>query len=413
MSNSTNDNSQLPFSHLHFPAKLYQIIEEENDDIISWNDDGLSFRIIDHFRFERELMPKYFRHRNISSVQRQLNLYGFKCVGRGENKGCFFHPDFKRGKFDIVKQIRRNPRNKKSLRDKSSASYFLLSNKSTKNNNNNSNNYSKNGSNPSTTAESSSTNSNDGDVETAYEGNEDFFPEKPEDLFETIPTMFYGHNNNGYQNDSYFTGMNDGQSPRDNGHSRNRKANHKYEDINTSSSNHIPLNVSAMAASLNDKFKKHIGQEPQQYNQTLVNRVGGRLEPNFSDYISNFYSFDQIEANFMNTPKIQVEKLPPPSKYSTSDSVEDLFKLCQTLDDYYPNSQQNNSHFSQQQHNNNQFISKQSKRQDGNISDDNQKIAMQYKQQPLTKQQQQQYQFYTQKIGQKWDQSPQSDILER
>jgi hypothetical protein len=49
MSNSTKDNSQLPFSHLHFPAKLYQIIEEENDDIICWNEDGESFRIIDHF----------------------------------------------------------------------------------------------------------------------------------------------------------------------------------------------------------------------------------------------------------------------------------------------------------------------------------------------------------------------------
>ena len=54
MSNSTKDNSPLPFisHHLHFPAKLYQIIEEDNDDIICWNEDGESFRIIDHFRFE-------------------------------------------------------------------------------------------------------------------------------------------------------------------------------------------------------------------------------------------------------------------------------------------------------------------------------------------------------------------------
>lgn len=390
MSHSTKD-SQLPFSNLHFPAKLYQIIEEENDDIICWNDDGISFRIIDHFRFERELMPKYFRHRNISSVQRQLNLYGFKCVGRGENKGCFFHPDFKRGKFDVVKQIRRNPRNKKSLRDKSSASYFLLSNKSNKS----SNNSSKNGSNPSTTAESSSTNSNDGsthsndgDVEAAYDGNEDLFSEKHTDLFGSIPPIFYGDGSNGFKKESYFNNMDEGSSLRES--SRSRRNSSKYEETNQSSSNQSGKD-SSVASSFPEKAK--VGQPSQQYNQTLVSRVGSRLEPNFSDYISTFYSFDQIEANFMNTPKIQTEKPHPPSKYSTSDSVDDLFKLCQSLDDYYPNAQ-----------NNNQFAARQSKQ--NNVDDDNQKLSRQFKQQPLTKQQQQQYQYYTQRMGQKWEESP-------
>jgi hypothetical protein len=43
----------------------------------------------------------------ISSVQRQLNLYGFKCISRGEDKGAFFHPKFKRGDWEIVKKITR------------------------------------------------------------------------------------------------------------------------------------------------------------------------------------------------------------------------------------------------------------------------------------------------------------------
>lgn len=44
----------------------------------------------------------------MSSVQRQLNLYGFRCVSRGEDKGCFYHPDFQRGEWEKVKLIRRS-----------------------------------------------------------------------------------------------------------------------------------------------------------------------------------------------------------------------------------------------------------------------------------------------------------------
>ena len=400
MSNHTKDNSQLPYSHLHFPAKLYQIIEEESDEIICWKEDGLSFRIVEHGRFERELMPKYFRHGNISSVQRQLNLYGFKCVGRGENKGCFFHPDFKRGEFEIVKQIRRNPRNKKGLRDKSSASYFLLSNKtnSYKNNNNNNDNnsnHNNNVSNSNTAAETSSTNSSilDGDGQVIYDGTDDIFSEKHTDLFETIPNIFFNgnSNSNSYNNELY--------------HLRERKSykgdDNSYEDATSSSSNELPAKVSAMSASLSEKVKKNLGQ---QYHQTLVNRVGNSgLNPKFSDYISNFYSFDQIEAQFINnTPKMQQQQqqqqqqsakkneLPPSEPYTSSDSVEDLFKFCQSLEDYYTVSQ-SNSH---------QPAQNASTDQD---NEQNQKASQQYRRQPLTKQQQQQYQYYTQQLGQKWN----------
>lgn len=43
----------------------------------------------------------------MSSVQRQLNLYGFKCVSRGEDKGAFYHPKFQRGDWESAKSIRR------------------------------------------------------------------------------------------------------------------------------------------------------------------------------------------------------------------------------------------------------------------------------------------------------------------
>lgn len=48
---------------LNFPAKIYQILENESSDIIRWHTNGCAFRIVDHGRFEREIIPKYFRRK--------------------------------------------------------------------------------------------------------------------------------------------------------------------------------------------------------------------------------------------------------------------------------------------------------------------------------------------------------------
>lgn len=97
---------------LNFPCKIYQILENESPDIVRWHSSNIAFRIIDHDRFEKEIIPKYFRHNQLSSLQRQLNLYGFKCISRGDDKGAFFHPKFKRGEWEAVKKITRyiNPK---------------------------------------------------------------------------------------------------------------------------------------------------------------------------------------------------------------------------------------------------------------------------------------------------------------
>ena len=42
-----------------------------------------------------------------SSIQRQLNLYGFRCLKRNELKAVFFHPQFIRGHYESVKEIKR------------------------------------------------------------------------------------------------------------------------------------------------------------------------------------------------------------------------------------------------------------------------------------------------------------------
>jgi hypothetical protein len=48
---------------LNFPARIYQILENESPEIVQWNSNGLSFRLVNHIRFEAEIIPKYFRRK--------------------------------------------------------------------------------------------------------------------------------------------------------------------------------------------------------------------------------------------------------------------------------------------------------------------------------------------------------------
>ncbi|NWI87317.1 HSF3 protein, partial [Pitta sordida] len=77
---------------------------------------GENFCILDEQRFAKELLPKYFKHNNISSFIRQLNMYGFRKVIALENgiitaeKSSvieFQHPFFKQGKAHLLENIKR------------------------------------------------------------------------------------------------------------------------------------------------------------------------------------------------------------------------------------------------------------------------------------------------------------------
>lgn len=98
-----------------FILKLWKMINDPQcDDLISWSEDGQSFIILDPPRFSQEL-SKYFKHNNISSFIRQLNMYGFKKVSTIENSGLhpltddlhFYHPDFTKDHPDQLEAIKR------------------------------------------------------------------------------------------------------------------------------------------------------------------------------------------------------------------------------------------------------------------------------------------------------------------
>ena len=69
-----------------FIAKLYSLVNsKEYSKYVGWTEsnDGKSFTIKDTVLFSSEVLPKHFKHANLSSFVRQLNIYGFhkvRCV---------------------------------------------------------------------------------------------------------------------------------------------------------------------------------------------------------------------------------------------------------------------------------------------------------------------------------------------
>ena len=127
---------------MHFPIKLFELISAGPPSIISWSENGDSFRInhpeafctevfrqtppprtdsmrpSDPHRANRpkpplcravafQVLPRHFRHNKLTSFQRQLNLYGFQRISKGADAGRYFHPLFRRGRPDLLGSIKR------------------------------------------------------------------------------------------------------------------------------------------------------------------------------------------------------------------------------------------------------------------------------------------------------------------
>ena len=78
MSKSKNAVSSEYLSVPSFLLKTYEIVSDTSlNDIIKWNDTGDAFIILKTHEFWEEILPTYFKHKNLSSFVRQLNMYGF------------------------------------------------------------------------------------------------------------------------------------------------------------------------------------------------------------------------------------------------------------------------------------------------------------------------------------------------
>ncbi|XP_014240024.1 heat shock factor protein 1-like [Cimex lectularius] len=94
-----------------FLKKLWHMVcDEKTEEVISWSENGKCFIIKDQIVFTSELLPKYYKHNNLSSFTRQLNKYGFRRVSNPESFFvylAFEHPSFVKGDYSSMLQIRR------------------------------------------------------------------------------------------------------------------------------------------------------------------------------------------------------------------------------------------------------------------------------------------------------------------
>jgi len=93
-----------------FPVKLHEMLENSTIDghesIVSWRPHGRAFIIFKPKEFESIIMPKYFKQQSKhTSLQRQLNLYGFTRLSSGSDVGSYYHELFLRGKSFLLKRM--------------------------------------------------------------------------------------------------------------------------------------------------------------------------------------------------------------------------------------------------------------------------------------------------------------------
>lgn len=109
-----------------FLTKLWTLVEDpDTDPLICWSPSGTSFHVFDQGRFSKEVLPKFFKHNNMASFIRQLNMYGFRKVVHIEHGGLvkperddteFQHPFFIRGQEHLLENIKRKVTNVSAVR---------------------------------------------------------------------------------------------------------------------------------------------------------------------------------------------------------------------------------------------------------------------------------------------------------
>jgi hypothetical protein len=90
------------FQQIPFPIKLHVMLEDMarggSHNIVSWQPHGKAFRVHEPEVFAGTIIRRYFKQTKYKSFQRQLNLYGFRRIRKGLDKGAYFHTLFIRNK---------------------------------------------------------------------------------------------------------------------------------------------------------------------------------------------------------------------------------------------------------------------------------------------------------------------------
>lgn len=117
---STTNTSDIPQAVPMFLRKTYHMIDSCDPAIACWSDDGETFVVKDPSKFEKEIIPQFFKHSKFSSFVRQLNFYSFRKIKYADtirlnpkleaetaNFWRFRHENFQRGQPQMLTEIKR------------------------------------------------------------------------------------------------------------------------------------------------------------------------------------------------------------------------------------------------------------------------------------------------------------------
>jgi hypothetical protein len=93
-------------SEYNFPRKLYRLLQDcesnaEYRSIVSWSQDGTTFKVHCKKRFVTTILPNYFDQTQYASFRRQLNMYSFL----RQSMSTYANPYFKRGHRELLDHV--------------------------------------------------------------------------------------------------------------------------------------------------------------------------------------------------------------------------------------------------------------------------------------------------------------------
>eukprot|EP01084_Bolivina_argentea_P305897 528484_1 len=92
----------------NFIRKTYDIFNDEaNKAFCGWGDNGKTIVIRDRIGFGDHVLPLHFKHNNLPSFVRQLNMYGFSKTKQDPKQLEFKHPVFWKGNGANLQTVRR------------------------------------------------------------------------------------------------------------------------------------------------------------------------------------------------------------------------------------------------------------------------------------------------------------------
>ena len=116
--NSHSESKEQKTNATSIPLFLLKLVDlldnSDNKQYVQWSANGKSFIVLNQEGFSKNVLPKYFKHNQLSSFTRQLNLYGFRKIlplSHGsvqlEEQLEFRRPFFVRGKVNMLPLIKR------------------------------------------------------------------------------------------------------------------------------------------------------------------------------------------------------------------------------------------------------------------------------------------------------------------